>query len=81
MTHASHPIGEALSAERLSMPEYMNRYYNRTTGLHAADKEYLLSMNPTEGQLSVMLEKFNIGGKSGAPLYFSHDGAFVIKAP
>ena len=27
-----------------------------------------------------MLEKFNIGGKSGAPLYFSHDMKFVIKA-
>jgi hypothetical protein len=68
------------SGKRISMPESLLKYQQAGDIIDPADKEYLLSLNPNADQLDLMLEKFNIGGKSGAPLYFSHDLEFVIKA-
>ena len=78
---AAHRLSKA-SHSHFSMPGYLDRYHqDGMNGMHPAEREYLLSLNPNAEQLDDMLaEKFNIGGKSGAPLYFSHDLEFVIKA-
>jgi len=39
-----------------------------------AERMFLVSIVPNVAQMShVLTEKFNIGGKSGAPFYFTHD--------
>ena len=45
-----------------------------------AERMFLVSIVPNTEQMShVLTEKFNIGGKSGAPFYFTHDEQYIIK--
>jgi len=48
--------------------------------LMLAERMFLVSSVPNVEQMShVLTEKFNIGGKSGAPFYFTHDEQYIIK--
>ena len=43
-----------------------------------AERMFLVSIVPNDHQINAVLtEKFNIGGKSGAPFYFTHDSRYV----
>ena len=42
--------------------------------------DYVFSMCPQSEQINIIAkEKFDIGGKSGAPFYFTHDAKYIIK--
>jgi len=52
----------------------------RVDSVMPAERVFLVSIVPNTDQLNhVLTEKFNIGGKSGAPFYFTHDNRFIIK--
>ena len=40
---------------------------------------YLASFRSTQKKVSMMVERFNLGGKSGMPLYITPDSCFLVK--
>eukprot|EP00656_Telonema_subtile_P038810 TRINITY_DN43982_c0_g1_i3.p1 TRINITY_DN43982_c0_g1~~TRINITY_DN43982_c0_g1_i3.p1 ORF type:complete len:986 (+),score=156.69 TRINITY_DN43982_c0_g1_i3:136-3093(+) len=59
-----------------------SRRLSRTHVQHLPQWElgYVYSMCPETQKISIIAkEKFNIGGKSGAPFYFTHDSVYIIK--
>jgi len=43
------------------------------------EKVYLASFRSTQKKVSMMVERFNLGGKSGMPLYITPDSCFLVK--
>ena len=48
--------------------------------LRDSEQTFVSSLRPEKDELPQMIEKMSIGGKSGAPLYFTHDSELIVKS-
>ena len=48
--------------------------------LKPPEQTFVSSLRPEKDELPQMIEKMSIGGKSGAPLYFTHDSELIVKS-